>query len=61
MARNAISSNLAQLTYYKGPLSNSIGAVLRARKRTRVTVSEFHVSLYPISVSPFFPLYMLNV
>jgi len=37
------------------------GAVLRARKRTRVTVVEFHVSLFPISVSPFFPLCMLNV
>ena len=34
-----------------------IGAVLQARKRTRVAVVEFHVSLYPISVSPFFPLY----
>ena len=31
-----------------------IGAVLRACKRTRVTVVEFHVSLYPISVSPSF-------
>ena len=28
-----------------------IRAVLRARKRTRVAVVEFHVSLYPISVS----------
>ena len=35
--------------------------VLRAHKRTRVAVVEFHVSLYPISVSPFFPLCMLNV
>ena len=25
-----------------------IGAVLRARKRTRVAVVEFHASLYPI-------------
>ena len=32
-----------------------IGAVLRALKRTRV--AEFHVSLYPISVSSFFSLY----
>ena len=27
------------------------------RKRTRVAVVEFHVSLYPNSVSPFFPQY----
>ena len=33
-----------------------IGALLRARKRTGVTVLVFHVSLYPISDSLFFPL-----
>ena len=38
-----------------------IGAVLRARKRTSVAVVEFHVSLYPISVSPFFPLCTINM
>ena len=35
-----------------------IGAVLRARKRTRVAVVEFQVSLYPNSVSPLFPMYI---
>ena len=35
----------------------SIGVLLRARKRTRVAVVEFHVSLYPISVSSFLSLY----
>ena len=34
-----------------------IAAVLRAHTRTRVAAVEFHVSLYPNSVSPFFPLY----
>ena len=34
-------------------LDPCIGAVLRARKRTRSAVVEFHVSLYPNSVSPF--------
>ena len=34
-----------------------IGAIFRAGRRTRVVVVEFHVSLYPNSVSPFFPLY----
>ena len=34
-----------------------IGAVLRERKRTSVAVVEVYVSLYPNSVSPFFPLY----
>ena len=34
-----------------------IGAVLRARKRTRVAVVEFQASLHPISVYPFVSLY----
>ena len=38
-----------------------VGAVLRARTRTRVAVLEFHVSLYPTSVIPFFPLCVINV
>ena len=38
-----------------------IRSVLRARKITRVAMVEFHVSLYPISVSHFLPLCTINV
>ena len=33
-----------------------IGALLQARKRSRLAVMEFHVSMYPISISPSLPL-----
>ena len=34
-----------------------VRALLRARTRTRVAVVEFHVYLYPISISPFLSIY----
>ena len=62
LTRNATLSNdtifLASSVGWGRKMSvRCIGAVLRAHTRTRVAVVEFQVSLYPISVSHFFPLY----
>ena len=47
---------LASSVGWEGKMSvPCVGAVFRARKRTTVAVVEFQVSLYPSSVSPFFP------
>ena len=38
-----------------------IGALLQSRKRTRVAVVAFHVSLYPNSVYSSFLIYLCNI